>query len=197
MSTRKIIILNGHPAPSSLSQSLCQTYQTAAEAGGHQVRYHDLSSMQFDIDYGQTGYKNVKPLEPDLAAFLTDLEWADHIVMATPMWWGAIPAKLKGVFDRALLPGRAFDTHNVNVLGLPAPMLTGKTARVLLTSDTPALWLRLIYGNAIKRIISSQILGFVGIKPTRFSSFAPATDAAEKTVLSWQRKVADLGARAA
>ncbi|ATG34187.1 MULTISPECIES: NAD(P)H-dependent oxidoreductase [Phaeobacter] len=197
MSTRKIIILNGHPAPSSLSQSLCQTYQTAAEAGGHKVRYHDLSSMQFDIDYGQTGYQNVKPLEPDLAAFLSDLEWADHVVMATPMWWGAIPAKLKGVFDRALLPGRAFDTRNVNVLGLPAPMLTGKTARVLLTSDTPALWLRLIYGNAIKRIISSQILGFVGIKPTRFSSFAPATDAAEKTVLSWQRKVADLGARAA
>ncbi|AHD07816.1 NAD(P)H-dependent oxidoreductase [Phaeobacter gallaeciensis] len=197
MSTRKIIILNGHPAPSSLSQSLCQTYQTAAEAGGHQVRYHDLPTMQFDIDYGQAGYQNVKPLEPDLADFLTDLEWADHIVMATPMWWGAIPAKLKGVFDRALLPGRAFDTRNVNVMGLPAPMLTGKTARVLLTSDTPALWLRLIYGNAIKRIISSQILGFVGIKPTRFSSFAPATDAAEKTVFSWQRKVADLGARAA
>ncbi|MBY6044865.1 NAD(P)H-dependent oxidoreductase [Phaeobacter italicus] len=196
-SPRKIIILNGHPAPSSLSKSLCDAYRTAAEAQGHEVRYHDLSQMQFDMDYGQTGYKNPKPLEPDLARFLDDLEWSEHVVMATPMWWGAVPAKLKGVFDRALLPGRTFDTRNINFLGLPAPMLTGKTARVLLTSDTPAIWLRLIYGNAIKRFISSQVLGFVGIKPTRFTSFAPATDAAPAKVESWLRQVADLGAKAA
>ncbi|MFS4581510.1 NAD(P)H-dependent oxidoreductase [Phaeobacter sp. C3_T13_0] len=197
MSTRKIIIFNGHPASSSLSKSLCSAYQTAAVGEGHQVRYHDLSAMNFDIDYGQAGYQNAKPLEPDLAVFLEDLEWADHVVLATPMWWGALPAKLKGVFDRSFLPGYAFDTRNVNFIGLPAPMLTGKTARVLLTSDTSALWLRLIYGNAVKRVISSQILGFVGIKPTRFSSFAPATDASEATVKSWLRKAAGLGAKAA
>ncbi|APG45470.1 NAD(P)H-dependent oxidoreductase [Phaeobacter porticola] len=196
MSTRKIIILNGHPAPSSLSKSLCDAYRDAAEAKGHEVRFHDLSAMEFDIDYGQSGYKAPKPLEPDLARFLSDLEWSDHVVMATPMWWGAVPAKLKGVFDRALLPGRAFDTRNINFMGMPAPMLAGKTARVLLTSDTPALWLRLIYGNAIKRFISGQVLGFVGIKPTRFSSFAPATDAPDVKVQSWLRKAAGLGAKA-
>ncbi|WP_293572963.1 NAD(P)H-dependent oxidoreductase [Phaeobacter sp.] len=195
--SRKIIILNGHPAPTSLSKSLCEAYRAAAESRGHEVRYHDLSAMQFDLDFGQSGYKNAKPLEPDLARFADDLEWSDHVVLATPMWWGAVPAKLKGVFDRALLPGRAFDTRNVNFMGLPAPMLTGKTARVLLTSDTPAIWLRLMYGNAIKRFISSQVLGFVGIKPTRFSAFAPATDAQPAKVDGWIKKVAKLGLQAA
>lgn len=197
MSSRNIIVLNGHPGATSLSKSLCQAYIGAAEAQGHVVRYHDLSEMSFDLDYGQSGYQNPKPLEPALEAFVADLEWAGHVVLATPLWWGGIPAKLKGLFDRALLPGRAFDTRNTNLMGLPKPMLTGKTARVLLTSDTPPLFLRLFYGNAIKKFVSRQILGFVGIKPTRFSSFAPASEATEATVKTWSRQVAGLGEKAA
>jgi len=197
MSSRNIIVLNGHPGATSLSKSLCQAYIGAAQAQGHVVRYHDLSEMSFDLDYGQSGYHNPKPLEPALEAFLADLEWAGHVVLATPLWWGGIPAKLKGLFDRALLPGRAFDTRNTNLMGLPKPMLTGKTARVLLTSDTPPLFLRLFYGNAIKKFVSRQILGFVGIKPTRFSSFAPASEATEATVKTWSRQVAGLGEKAA
>ena len=196
MPTRKIIVLNGHPGATSLSKSLCQAYIGAAKAQGHVVRYHDLSEMSFDQDYGQSGYQNSKPLEPVLDAFLSDLEWAEHVVLATPLWWGAIPAKLKGLFDRALLPGRAFDTRKVNFMGLPDPMLKGKTARVLLTSDTPSIFLRLFYGNAVKKFISRQIMGFVGIKPTKFTTFAPATDAVETTVNTWLSKVEILGAKA-
>ncbi len=197
MSTRKIIILNGHPGQTSLNKTLAEAYRDSAINAGHEVRYRDLSAMQFDMDYGQGGYHNAKPLEPDLEAFVGDLEWAEHVVLTTPLWWGAMPAKLKGAFDRALLPGRTFDTRNTSALGLPAPMLTGKTARVLMTSDTPSIFLKLFYGNAIKKILSRQILGFVGIKPTRFTSFAPASHPAESQVKVWCEKTAELGARAA
>lgn len=194
---RKIIVLNGHPGETSLSKSLCAAYRKAAAASGHEVRVQDLSVMRFDMDFGQGGYENTKPLEPDLEAFLADLEWADHVVMAAPLWWGAVPAKLKALFDRALLPGRSFDTRNTNFAGLPAPLLTGKTARVLLTSDTPALYLWLFYGNAVKKFISRQILGFVGIRPTRFTTFAPASGAPRAKVQSWLRQAAALGGKAA
>ncbi|MCG7628098.1 NAD(P)H-dependent oxidoreductase [Epibacterium sp. MM17-32] len=197
MSTRKIIILNGHPGKESLNKTLAEAYRDAAKGAGHDVRYHDLSAMEFDMDYGIGGYHNYKPLEPDLEAFLTDLEWAEHVVLTTPLWWGALPAKLKGVFDRALLPGRTFDTRNTSMLGLPAPMLTGKTARVLLTSDTPAVFLRLFYSNAVKKILSRQILGFVGVRPTRFTSFAPASHPVASTVAAWCQKASRLGERAA
>ncbi len=197
MSARKIIVVNGHPGAASLSKSLCGAYGVAAEAAGHEVRYHDVSNMRFDMDYGAGGYENPKPLEPDLDSFLNDLEWCDHVVMAAPLWWGAIPAKLKGLFDRVLLPGRAFDTRNTNFVGLPAPLLTGKTARVMLTSDTPALLLRLFYGNAVKKFLARQIFGFVGIKPARFTSFAPATKAGPDKAKLWLRTAEKLGARAA
>lgn len=197
MSSKKILVLNGHPAQQSLSQSLAGAYEAAAVEAGHDVRRHDLPQMQFDADYEQSGYKNTKPLEPDLERFLEDLEWADHLVLAMPMWWGAMPGKLKGMFDRVLLPGRTFDTRITSMLGLPAPMLTGKTARVFLTSDTPSWALRLIYGNAIKNILTRQILGFVGLKPTRFTAFAPATDADEKKVSRWLQQASRLGRKAA
>ncbi len=197
MSTRKILILNGHPGQTSLNKALAEAYLAAARQAGHELRYQDLSQMRFDMDYGEGGYQNAKALEPDLEQFLVDLEWAEHVVVTTPLWWGAIPAKLKGAFDRALLPGRAFDTRNTSFLGLPAPMLTGKTARVLLTSDTPSVLLRLFYGNAIKKILARQILGFVGIKPVRFTTFAPASHPVDSTVRHWLEKAAALGARAA
>jgi putative NADPH-quinone reductase len=197
MQPRNILVLNGHPGDSSLSKSLSQSYADAAREKGHVVRFHDLSKMSFDVDYGQSGYEDPKPLEPDLASFAGDLEWAQHIVVATPLWWGAIPAKLKGLFDRALLPGHSFDPRNPNWIGMPAPLLTGKTARVLLSSDTPPLLLWLAYGNAVKKFISRQILGFVGIKPTRFTSYAPASHAAEPKVKAWLKQAAALGAKAA
>lgn len=128
---------------------------------------------------------------------MADVEWAEHIVLSAPMWWGAFPAKLKGLFDRAFLPGRSFDTRNTNMFGVPRPMLTGKTARVLLTTDTPALFLRLFYGNAVKKWISRQILGFVGIKPTRFTQFSPASHPKEHQVTGWLKTAQELGTKAA
>ena len=46
-----------------------------------------------------------------------------------------MPAKLKGLFDRALLPGRAFDTRDTDWMGMPTPMLSGRTGRVIVTEQ--------------------------------------------------------------
>ncbi|GGE54479.1 NAD(P)H-dependent oxidoreductase [Actibacterium pelagium] len=197
MTPKRILVLNGHPGQTSLSKSLVAAYAEAAIKAGHDVRQHDLGQMSFDLDYGEGGYGSAKPLEPDLETFLSDLEWAEHIALSTPLWWGAIPAKLKGLFDRSFLPGRTFDTRNPNLIGMPRPMMKGKTARVILTSDTPAILLRLAYGNAVKKFISRQILGFVGIKPTKFTQFSPASHPKDAKVKSWLGQVEKLGAQAA
>lgn len=194
--TRRILILCGHPAPGTLNRALCDAYRQGAEEAGHQIRFHDLAQMRFDMDYGRAGYSDPKPLEPDLLRFVEDLEWAQHVVIAAPLWWGAIPAKLKGVFDRALLPGQAFDTRNTNRFGMPKPLLGGRSARVILTADTPGWFLRIAYGNAIRKIMARQILGFVGIRPTRFSHFAPASHAAPEQLREWCETLRETGGRA-
>ncbi len=187
--TKRILVLDGHPASTSLSKTLAETYAETAKDEGNDLRMWHLSAMDFDPNHDAGGYADNKPLEPVLQSFLVDLEWSEHFVLCTPMWWGSLPAKLKGLIDRAFIPGRTFSTRETTAIGLPKPMLTGRTARVILTADTPGYFLRIAYGNAIINQLRGQILGFVGFKPVRFMLCAPAADATPKQVQAWTAKV--------
>ena len=192
----RILVLNGHPASASLCRALAQRYADAAREKGHELRFIHLHDMAFDSDFGLAGYAETKPLEPSLQAFLDDLEWCSHFVLVTPMWWGGLPAKLKGLFDRSLLPGRAFDTRNPAWSGMPRPLMTGRSARVIVTSDTPPLFLRLLYRNALVWQLRGQILHFVGLRPARFTLLAPASHPKPGKVQQWLDQVGRLGALA-
>ncbi len=193
---KRIFILDGHPGSTSLSRSLALEYAVAAERAGHEVRIAHLHDLAFDADFGEGGYKALKPLEPMLEQVLQDLEWSEHVVLTTPMWWGGLPAKLKGLFDRILLPGRTFDTRKTS-FGLPTPMLSGRTARVMLTSDTKSWLLRVVYHNAIVNQLKCQIFSFIGIKPTRITQFANASQPSDRTVSQWLSEARKLGTNAA
>ncbi|WP_299927016.1 NAD(P)H-dependent oxidoreductase [uncultured Pelagimonas sp.] len=190
---RKIFVFDAHPVADTLNAHMAQTYLAAAQATGHDLRHQSLSQMAFDPDFGQTHYRHTKALEPDLEAFMQALEWSDHLVMTMPMWWGSYPAKTKALLDRSLMAGRAFDTRNPNIIGLPAPMLSGRSARVIITSDTPRIFQRLAYGDAFQKQIKGQVTGFVGIKPTRFTWLAPAGTPKPGVVEKWAAKVETLG----
>lgn len=192
---KRIFVLNGHPAERSLTRALAETYAKAARDAGHEVRVANLHDLSFDSDFGRAGYAQPKPLEPDLEQTLQNIAWAEHIVLATPMWWGGLPAKLKGLIDRAFLPGRAFDTR-VTRLGMPTPMLGGRSARVIVTSDTPSWFLRLVYKNALFVQIRGQIFALVGIRPTRFTYFSGANHPKAGMVERWIEQTRAIGAKA-
>ena len=193
----RILILNGHPAASSLSRSLAQAYAGAASEAGHEVRISHLHDLSFDSDFGYAGYTHSKPLEPALSNMLQDMAWCEHFVLTTPMWWGGLPAKLKGLVDWAFLPGQAFDTKKTSILGMPTPLWSGRSARVVFTSDTPGWFLRWVYRNALVWQLRGQILGFVGLKPARFTQLAPASHANAAKVAQWLAQVKQLGSKAA
>jgi len=191
MTQKRIFVLNGHPAETSISSALTEAYSDAAKLAGHDVRIANLHDLEFDMDYGIGGYKGFKPLEPDLEAVLSNIEWAEHVVVATPMWWGGFPAKLKGLIDRSFLPGRTFDTRGK----LPKPMLKGRTGRVFLTSDTPNWYFRLFYRNALIAQLKGQVLGFIGVK-TKVTTFSGASHVKSEKLERWVGRAKDFGAQA-
>lgn len=197
MESKRIYILNGHPAENSLNRTLAEAYAKAARLAGHKVKLTHLHDLKFDSDFEFGGYDNLKPLEPGLEEVLNNIEWSQHVVLTTPMWWGGLPAKLKGLFDRALIPGRTFNTRETDWMGMPTPMLSGRTGRVFMTSDTPAWFMRWIYRNALLRQLRDQILGFVGIKPARITQFTGASHPKPGKVEKWISAVEKYGAIAA
>ncbi|WP_443969516.1 NAD(P)H-dependent oxidoreductase [Sphingobium sp. CR28] len=160
----RIFIVLGHPDGESFNAALANAYEAAARAAGHEVRRQDIGALRFDPVLHQ-GYKDLPPLEPDLAESQASLLWCERLVLIYPMWWGGFPALLKGWLDRVLTPGFAFLYHKKG----PGwdRHLSGREAHVISTSDCPALYARLWYRNADFTMLARAILGFCGIRVTQ------------------------------
>lgn len=158
----KIFILIGHPDKEpTLNSALADAYEKGAREAGHEVRRANLADMRFDPILHR-GYKVVQELEPDLKKAQEDIRWADHILITYPNWWAAMPALLKGFFDRVWLPGFAFRFNDKHTF-LWEKLLKGKTARVVITTDGLPFFSRIMFGdnqNEIKR----AVLEFAGIQ---------------------------------
>ncbi|WP_422376850.1 NAD(P)H-dependent oxidoreductase [Roseibium sp.] len=192
---KRILVLDGHPADGSFCGALAQNFADNAAQAGQEVRIRHLSAMQFDPDFGQSGFKDAKPLEPDLEALWQDILWCEQFVLAHPLWWGGLPAKLKGLFDRVLLPGTAF--RYVEGKPLPEKLLKGRTAQVLVTSDTPGWFYRWVYGAGTRKQLEKQILNFCGLKPAGYHMFSPIRGSADKDRAAMMNRAGALGRKAA
>jgi len=157
----KLLILNGHPSKNSLSRELCETIVAGV---GKSAKLFHVSEMDFSHDLEKD-----MPVEPDIKRFQDALKWCDTLVIAHPLWWGGPPAKLKALFDRSLLPDFAYRYEGNKPVGL----LKGKTPHLLLTSDSPAWYLKWILGNGWVKILNRQILGFVGFSKLKTTNIGP------------------------
>jgi len=62
--------------------------------------------------------------------YQNQLSWADHYSFIFPLWWGQMPAILKGFFDRVFTPGFAFTDWTDRAEGL----LSQKTASLYIST---------------------------------------------------------------
>ncbi|MFH2114480.1 MAG: NAD(P)H-dependent oxidoreductase [Spirochaetota bacterium] len=158
---KSILIILGHPGAESLCHTLAEDYRRGAEAGGARVEVLDLGSLRFDPDLAG-GLHDPSPLEPDLVGAQVAIARADHLVFIHPNWWGTYPARLKAFVDRTFLPGFAFQYQKGSPF--PAKLLTGKTARLVVTMDGPGWWYRWAMGAGGDRALTKSVLRFCGVR---------------------------------
>lgn len=160
----RVLILFGHTDTKTFIGALADKYESGARDAGYEVRRVNIGALVFDpVMY--KGYKEVQELEPDLATLQKDILWCNHFVLFYPMWWGGMPAKLKGMFDRAFHPGFAFKYKNKETL-FWEKLLKGRRATVFITMDSPPLFARFFVGNNVNEI-RRNILKFCGFSPVR------------------------------
>ncbi len=191
---KRIFIWAAHPKAGSLCEGVADAYQAGVEARGVDVRRINLSAMSFSMDFDGYG-ENALPLEPDLLAWQGALAWADHVLIVHPYWWGAMPTKAKAVLDRALTSGFGFKYHSKG-MGWDK-LLKGRSADVIITSDTPPLIDSLIYRKPARRVMKNQVLEFCGIETKKIVQFGSVKLASQKKIKNWIGRARQMGAKAA
>ncbi|NRS50610.1 NAD(P)H-dependent oxidoreductase [Brevibacillus sp. HB2.2] len=189
-----ILVIIGHPDPESYCSALAHAYMQGAAGKAAQIRTIDLSQIAFDPNL-KYGYRKRTELEDDLKEAQDLIRWADHLVIVYPTWWGTMPAILKGFFDRVLLSGFAYKYREGSSLW--DKLLTGKTAHVIVTMDTPSWYNRLIYWQAGHLVMKRNILKFCGIKPVKVTEISGVNASAEEKRKKWLEKMKQLGERLA
>lgn len=185
---KNITVILGHPDASSFCGALAEMYVQSASNVGHSVRYFKLGEIAFDPILHH-GYNQRQELEPGLLDIQNAITWADHLVFVYPTWWGAMPALLKGMFDRVFLPGYAFKYRQNSQFW--DKLLVGRSAHAIVTMDTPPWYYRLVYSMPGHHQMKKTILEFSGIKPVKLTSFGPIRHANEKQRNKWLQQVAN------
>ena len=122
-------------------------------------------------------------MEPDLIMVQEAIKWAEHIVFVYPMWWSAMPAILKGMFDRMFLPGFAYH-FNHNGMGW-TKLLKGRSAEVFISMDSWPMVQRFLFGDSTNEI-SRAILGFAGVHPVKVKKIGPVKTMSEDKKNYWR-----------
>ena len=186
---KQILIINGHPDKKSLCYALAEKYKTGVDKSVADCKLINLIDLDFSpiLKYG---YRKRTDLEPDLQNIMELISKADHLVFVYPNWWGTYPALFKGFIDRVFLPGFAFEYQEKSPF--PKKILKGKTARLIVTTDTPSWYYSLVYRKPGHNSLKKSILGFCGIKPVKISTFGPVKNSTDMQRNTWLKKVENL-----
>ena len=185
-----ILILNGHPNRLSFCHELAKRYDIGAKHSGATTKLINLVDLDFSPIL-QYGYTKMTELESDLINIQKEIQNTDHLVFVYPNWWGTYPALLKGFFDRVFLPKFAFK-YRENSLRWDK-LLSNKTARLIVTMDTPKWYYSLVYKKPGHNSVKKSILQFCGVKPIKITSYGPIKTADNQKLKKWLHKAELIG----
>jgi len=194
MQNNTMLVVLGHPRHDSLCGALAEAYADGAREAGAQVQLLRLGELDFD-----PVLRSVKagdqPLEPALVAAQQAIAQARHLVFAYPVWWGTMPALLKGFLDRVLVSGFAYRYRK------DSPwwdrLLAGRSAELLVTMDAPPWYYRWFDRMPGHWQMRRTVLEFCGIRPVRIASYGAARTATDDRRAAWLADARRRGGQAA
>jgi len=183
---KNLLIINGHPDKESFNFALSKSFEVGIDKSLWNVQRIDLIDLDFTLIL-EKGYRKRTELEPDLLRSIEMIQFADHIVWFFPVWWYGVPALLKGFIDRTFLPGIAFAYNDDS--SFPVKLYKGKSARLVVTADTPRWYDWLFMGSPVLKQFKKGTLQFCGISPIRVNYIAPLRGSSEKFREKWLQKI--------
>ena len=190
---RRTLIIVGHPDPDPkrFCRALADGYAEGAKAAGHQVRRIDIATLDFPLLRTMDEFQHGS-VPPALEGAVRDVVEAEHYVFFFPLWLGTMPAMLKAFLEQVARPGVAFAYPEKGKAGFAKTLLTGRSARLVVTMGMPSFFYRFWYFAHGVAGLRRNILNFVGINPvheTLYGMVEAVSDAKRKSWIAEMRRL--------
>jgi putative NADPH-quinone reductase len=190
---RRVAIIQGHPEAGErhLCHGLADAYAEGAAAAGHAVIRIGPAQIDFPMLRSQQDFE-AGQLPSMLAPARDAIVSARHLFIIFPLWHGTMPALLKAFLEQVMRPGIAMEYR---AQGFPRGLLTGRSARIVVTMGMPALIYRWYFRAHGVRGLERSILRFAGMKPVRETLFGEVGKADAARRRRWLDQMRSYGAR--
>lgn len=189
---KRIVVIQGHPDAGRrhFNHALAEAYAQAAHDAGHEVRHVEVSALQFPLLRSKAEW-DTGAVPASLQPAQQNIQWAEHLVLFFPLWLGGMPALLKGFLEQVARPGFALSQFEAGAF--PKKLLTGRSARLVVTMGMPAMVYRWYFRAHSLKALERNILGFVGIGPIHETLVGSVEGLDDDGRKKWVGKLAALG----
>jgi NAD(P)H dehydrogenase (quinone) len=159
-----ILIVYAHPNTNTFSNQILETCIAESKRNGHHTEVRDLYRIGFNPVLQSSDFTALKTasLPDEIRIEQQYISTADILIFVYPLWWGGMPAILKGYIDRIFLSGFAY-VHNDSI---HQSLLSGKNAMVFCTQGSSLEeYAQNGMTESITRINETGIFSFVGLEP--------------------------------
>ncbi len=176
---RVLIIYSNHHGD-NFNSHLLDRVKAVVSTNGNEFIVRDLYQMNFDPVLRTRDFEMISQGNPppDIKKEQELIKWADILLFIYPIWWGGMPAILKGYIDRIFSWGFAYKSNGNG----PFPLLTDKKA-ILMNSfgQTRAEYEAGMF-SAMDRVNSEGVFGFSGIEVMNQLYFPSIHSVTEETL---------------
>lgn len=184
----KVLVVIGHQKQGSFCHAIARTAVETLTSAGHEVVYHDLYAEGFDPILPHEEIPKDAELPEIIQRHCRELDEADGYIVVHPNWWGQPPAILKGWVDRVFRQGIVTQFTPEGVKGL----LTGRTAVVFTTSNTPRDVELSVYGDPLENLWKTVTFGMCGLSDFHRRNFESVVMSTEAERKAWLKEVAEI-----
>ncbi|MBZ5216862.1 NAD(P)H-dependent oxidoreductase [Bacillus paralicheniformis] len=180
-------VIYAHPNPNSFNGAILNQVIKALEDGKHSYDVIDLYKDRFDpvLLFDEKKRRSDMKRDPETAEYRRIVKNADHLIFIYPLWWGGMPAIMKGFIDRVFAAGEAYTYQGK----LPKGLLKAPTALVYYTADAPSWYLRFWRRDADWVTVKDVMLKFCGVRRVRRLLFAGVKDSSDGKRTQWLDRV--------
>jgi putative NADPH-quinone reductase len=162
------LLIESHPYEGSFNAGAAKLIKDTAIQKGHTVNSINLIDDRFNpVMYANDLllWSRGQFADPLVKKYQDEIAKADVLVFPFPIWWGTMPAVLKGFCDKVLLHGWAYEYGEQGEL---VGMLTDKKAIVITTMQTSSSVFETYFNNPVDGGFIKDTLQTCGIEVIKY-----------------------------